>query len=176
MQVTEADSGLLAGAYLSADRENHGIVRAGSSVDLYTRWLQHLKNALGGSSKYYTSYPKRPDAGSPASSSSNVIRAGFSDVLTQYIALGYNPAKKAHVTSITSTNKNKGIFTWPKDEMGRIQGVGFRGIGANDVKAKQLRMVNYAIELFYDLLIPDRINMSENPGFETPLGHFNPNE
>ena len=175
MKVTES-SGVLAGAYLSADRENHDIVRAGSSIDLYTRWLQHLKNAFGGSSKYYSSYPKRPGDGSTISSGSNVIRVGYSDMLTQYMALSYNPAKKAAVASITSTTKNKNIFTWPQDEMGRIQGIGFRGIDAGDVKAKQLRMVNYSIELFYDLLIPSRINMSENPGFETPLGHFEPNE
>ena len=138
---------------------------------------KHLENAKDGTSKYYLSYPERPPAASAAtSSSSHVIRVGYSDMLTQYMALGYDPEDREAVKTITSTDKKKGIFSWPTDLLNRIQGVGFRGLQAADLKLKQLRMVNYAIELFYDLLIPGRLNMSENPGFETPLGHFEPED
>ena len=80
---------IVAGVYLSADSENHNIVRAGSSVDLRKRWKKHLENAKDGTSKYYLSYPERPPAASAAtSSSSHVIRVGYSDMRGPLTPLG----------------------------------------------------------------------------------------
>jgi hypothetical protein len=43
---------------------------------------------------------------------------------------------------------------------------------AKDIKAKQLHMVGYLCELVYDLALTPGDNVSQSPGFETPLGIF----
>ena len=42
----------------------------------------------------------------------------------------------------------------------------------NRLRDKQLHMVGYLFELFYDLMIAPRNNVSCSPGFETCLGIF----
>jgi len=44
--------------------------------------------------------------------------------------------------------------------------------GSYTREQKQLAMVAYAAELFYDLMIPARHNTSESPGFETAIGIY----
>ena len=52
----------------------------------------------------------------------------------------------------------------------RVNRVGFNGL--TTLKEKQLRIVGYAFELVYDLMISPLDNISKSPGFETPLGVF----
>ena len=73
---------------------------------------------------------------------------------------------------MSALTKKGGIFNWADEDLQYIREINFSGIAPTDLKKKQLRMVNYALELFYDLLIPGRLNVSKNPGFETPLGVF----
>ena len=84
--------------------------------------------------------------------------------------MGYDPDDPAAVDALT--RKENGIFNWSDDDLQYISTINFSGIAPTDLKKKQLRMVNYTLELFYDLMIPSRLNVSKNPGFETPLGVF----
>jgi hypothetical protein len=52
----------------------------------------------------------------------------------------------------------------------RIGAINFAN--AKDLKAKQLQMVGYLCELVYDLALAPGDNVSQLPGFETPLGVF----
>jgi hypothetical protein len=59
---------------------------------------------------------------------------------------------------------------WSKEVLERIGAVNF--LGAKDLEAKQLHMVGYLCELVYDLALAPDQNVSQSPGFETPLGIF----
>ncbi len=63
-----------------------------------------------------------------------------------------------------------GIFVWSKEMLERICAVNFQK--AKDLEAKQLHMVGYLCELVYDLALTPDDNVSQSPGFETPLGIF----
>lgn len=62
------------------------------------------------------------------------------------------------------------IFVWTKDDLKDIKNVQFRG--CNTLEEKQYKMIAYAFEKAYDLAISPVLNVSRNPGFETPLGFF----
>jgi hypothetical protein len=47
-----------------------------------------------------------------------------------------------------------------------------RFAGTQCLKEKQLHMVAYLCELAYDIALSPDHNVSESPGFETPLGIF----
>jgi hypothetical protein len=51
-----------------------------------------------------------------------------------------------------------------------IEQVDFRG--DTTLQDKQYKMIGYAFEKAYDLSISPTHNVSQNPGFETPLGVF----
>jgi hypothetical protein len=52
----------------------------------------------------------------------------------------------------------------------RIGAVNFAN--TKDLEAKQLHMVGYLCELVYDLALSPGDNVSQSPGFDTPLGIF----
>jgi hypothetical protein len=64
-----------------------------------------------------------------------------------------------------------GTFAWSTERMlERIGAVNFAN--AKDLKAKQLHMAGCMCELAYDLALTQGDNVSQSPGFETPLGTF----
>ncbi len=63
-----------------------------------------------------------------------------------------------------------GIFAWSTEMLDQIGTVNFAN--AKDLKAKQLHMVGYLCELVHDLALAPGDDVSQSPGFETPLGIF----
>jgi hypothetical protein len=57
-----------------------------------------------------------------------------------------------------------------KEMLERIGAVNFQK--AKDLEAKQLHMVGYLCELVHDLALAPGDDVSQSPGFETPLGIF----
>ena len=61
-----------------------------------------------------------------------------------------------------------GVFHWGEVELAKIREANIKG--AHTLRDKQLHFVGFAYELFYDLLLSPRHNISRAPGHEGPLG------
>ena len=77
--------------------------------------------------------------------------------------------EEKNIEAIHQTD-GSGIFIWTPEMLQRISTVNFAN--SKDIKAKQLHMVGYLCELVYDLGLAPGDNVSQSPGFETPLGIF----
>jgi hypothetical protein len=71
---------------------------------------------------------------------------------------------------LTAAGDATTLFVWTKDDLKDINNLKFRG--CNTLEEKQYKMIAYAFEKAYDLAISPVLNVSRNPGFETPLGVF----
>jgi hypothetical protein len=91
----------------------------------------------------------------------------FEDLQQQYCGLGFS--RSENIEALHQTD-GSGIFVWSKEMLERIGAVNFAN--AKDLKAKQLHMTGYLGELVYDLVLAPGDNVSQLPGFETPLGIF----
>ena len=96
-----------------------------------------------------------------------MLQCGDFEDLQQYCGLGFSRKEKLEALHQTD---GSGIFVWSKEMLERIGVVNFPN--AKDLKAKQLHMVGYLCELIYDLALTPGNNVSQSPGFETPLGIF----
>ena len=103
--------------------------------------------------------------------------------------------------ALCEPNAAKGLLFWPKEVLQYVDRIKFAGCStsvlwsrvvcvllcqnwltrvsihvlyciSHRLQDKQLHMVGYLFELFYDLMIAPRHNVSQSPGFETPLGVF----
>jgi hypothetical protein len=152
------------------DSERSIWVRAGSVTcrDFVVRHREHEKGALRqGSninSEFYARYPRRD-----SENANNVRRCGFFETLEHYIGLGFNPSTKAEICN-TGKEGALSLLSWSSRGLKEIGQVDFRG--DTTLQDKQYKMIGYAFEKAYDLLISPAHNVSRNPGFETPLGVF----
>ena len=64
--------------------------------------------------------------------------------------------------------RGKGVILFNENEMQRINKLNIQG--RNTLSLKVLDLVDYLIELAYDLAISPMDNVSENPGFESCIG------
>jgi hypothetical protein len=63
-----------------------------------------------------------------------------------------------------------GLFTWSATAMSAVRRATIPG--ARTVADKQVHLVSYSLELFYDLLLAPASNVSRSPGFEAFIGQF----
>jgi len=63
-----------------------------------------------------------------------------------------------------------GVLNWTTASLQLTNKVKFAG--CQSLHEKQLRMVSYLFELGYELCLAPAHDVSESPGFETPLGVF----
>jgi len=131
------------------------------------RHKEHRENAMRkGTSNYkshfYAQYPRKESehARNPQR------RVYFDSHLQQYVGIGVDPAKK----KLLCTCEIGSLFDWPLKDLKRIEKVNFAG--CLTLEAKQYKMIGYLFEKAYDLCISPSVNVSRNPGFETPLGIF----
>jgi hypothetical protein len=131
---------------------------------------EHEKSAMrrGGSGYNSTFYARYPNKASEHAD--NPFRSGYFDGLKQYVGLGVDPSKKKVSCCSDTAGDATTLFVWTKDNLKDINNVQFRG--CNRLEEKQYKMIAYAFEKAYDLLISPARNVSRNPGFETPLGFF----
>ena len=156
------------GCYLYYDRAGGKFVRSGKvngeNRSFLARHKEHIKAAKARerASKFYNSYPSRT-----APEPQRMLQCGDFEDLTQYCALGFSRTQNIEVLLQTD---GAGIFVWSKEMLERIGAVNFSN--AKDLQAKQLHMVGNLCELVYDLALSPGDNVSQSPGFETPLGIF----
>jgi hypothetical protein len=88
-------------------------------------------------------------------------------MLKQCCGLGFS--RKENIEALHQTD-GSGPFAWSPEMLERIGTVNFAN--AKDIKAKQLHMAGCLCELVCDLALTPGDNVSQSPGFETPLGMF----
>jgi hypothetical protein len=156
------------GCYLYYDTADGSFVRSGKvngeNRSFIARHKEHLKAAKSKElpSKFYKAYPSQA-----APETQQMLQRGNFEDLTQYCGLGFS--RQENIQALHQTD-GSGIFVWSKEVLERIGAVNFSG--AKDLEAKQLHMVGYLCELVYDLALAPDDNVSQSPGFETPLGIF----
>jgi hypothetical protein len=156
------------GCYLYYDTSGGSFVRSGKvngeTRTFVKRHVEHLKAAKTKelASKFYKAYPS-----TTAPEPELQLQRGDFEDLKQYCGLGFS--RKQNIEALHRTD-GSGIFVWSKEMLELIGKVNFAN--ANDLKAKQLHMVGYLCELVYDLVLTPDDNVSQSPGFETPLGIF----
>jgi hypothetical protein len=115
-------------------------------------------------SKFYRQYPSKSAF---TENEAQEERAAFED-LQILCAFGFLWTDDC-IRPLTQADGN-GLFHWEACILNSVSKVNFAGnLG---LVQKQLHFVGYLAELCYDLALDKRNNLSENPGFETPLGIF----
>jgi hypothetical protein len=138
---------------------------SGPARSFAARHSEHEKSAMrrGGSdflSTFYAHYPNE------ASEHANSLRRGYFHSLKQDVGLGVDPSKKKDLCCSDAAT----LFVWTKSDFKDINNVKFRD--CNTLEEKQYKMIAYTFKKAYDLAISPVLNVSRNPGFETPLGFF----
>ena len=85
--------------------------------------------------------------------------------MTQCVLIGFDRTDRAAVKAITA--RKNGIFVWSDETIAALGKWEAKGASLED---KQLHMIGYAFELFYDLMIAKSENASRSPGFEAIVG------
>jgi hypothetical protein len=136
----------------------------GRTTNFWERYKQHKKKAAKPpTSKFYSSYPT---AGNAASGSQ---RRGTFEALEMNVAVGFDRSNAQAVKSLCATDSASGIFFWSDTVRAKISAASWKGALLQD---KKLRMIGDLLELMYELMIAGEDNVSENPGFEMPLGQW----
>jgi hypothetical protein len=156
------------GCYLYYDTVSGSFVRSGKvngeNRSFLARDKEHLKSAKSKELplKFNKAYPSRT-----APEPQPTLQLGYFEDLQQYCGLGFS--RSENIEALHQADGH-GIFVWSEEIIERIGAVNFAN--AKDLKAKQLHMVGYLCELVYDLALAPGDNVSQSPGFETPLGVF----
>lgn len=157
----------LAGCYLYYDEEKARFIRSGKVYGEGRDFKARNEDHKGGSllvstghldSRFYRSYPG--ENACPNSVSDHLKEGTFED-LVMYCGLGFKRISSGDLCS------NDGILFWNEATIDSVKAVNFQ---CANLKDKQLHMVGYLCEIFYDILISPECNVSSSFGFETPLG------
>jgi hypothetical protein len=122
-----------------------------------------LLTAASRKSKWSNSYPSIAAKGRY----SDAARRGFFDNLRQCLVFGFNRSDASAVKALCSPTD--GIFSW-RDNV--IRNVRRCFPLCTKLEDKQLEMIGYLVEFFFDLLLSPSENVSQNPGFESCLGVY----
>jgi hypothetical protein len=115
------------------------------------------------SSEFYNSYPAML-----SESYSTARRKGWFVDLSLYVGIGFSRADTAAVSALCVPTD--GVLCWTTKALHKTSTTKFAGCKTNP--EKQLHMVGYLFELFYDLMLSPDANVLRSPGFETCLGIF----
>jgi hypothetical protein len=118
--------------------------------------------------KLYTSYPTRAGAAKWPQLDKG-IRVGYFEHLKALVALGYKTADGQDVIK---------TFIWSAPTMTALRACKSfdNGNVICSFVEKQLKLVDYVIELVYELALAPELDVSENPGFESVLGILGSND
>ena len=108
-------------------------------------------------------YLRNPHKDADASKCNAGLQKGFFHHLQQHCALGFSRSDADAVNNICKTNGAR-IFDWRPVDLDAMRRCSF--YGSTTLKEKQLHMISYLFEIVYDLMLSDRDNISESPGFE----------
>ena len=131
--------------------------RSGKASDTFAERITegHVKGSklsseISRKSSFYMNYP---DRSVPEEFHKNCI--GYFDEVDFYLAVGYDESSD-FVHHLHEESESEGLFNWTDSN----------GDSPAKIVDKQLILVDYLLELGYDLLTPERDNVSESPGFE----------
>ena len=156
------------GCYLYHDTAGGKFVRSGKvngeNRSFAARHKEHSKAAKSKdlASKFCGACPSQT-----APERQPMLQCGDFEDLRQCRALGFS--RKENLEALLQTD-GSGTFVWTPEMLERIDAVNFQN--SKDLEAKQLHMVGCLSELVYDLALAPGDNVSQSPGFETPLGIF----
>jgi hypothetical protein len=163
----------LEGCYLYYNKARATFVRSGKVVgatrSFGKRHAEHATSSLmqqEGSfgSKFYRSYASKNATKVPRD-----IRRGCFERLDCLVGFGFSrTADKAR--SLIAIEGEDNTFVWDSACINGLQQLNFQA--GTPLEDKQLHMIGYLAELCYDLALAPKDNVSESPGFETPLGIF----
>ena len=151
---------------------DHAWIRSGKvdGCSFEARFKEHKKGSCLTTSEslesnFYTKYPS-----SSVGEENKRRNDGEFEQLKLYCGLGFDPSHEYH-KALYLTSAEHAVFDWSNIAIKKIMQVNFSS-GSKGLFAKQLTMVAYLCELAYDLSLSKEYNVSESPGFETPLGIF----
>lgn len=162
------------GVYLYYNANDSRVIRSGKVVgstrNFKIRDKEHRDSAMLGTkallaSCFYTSFPSKKSM-----IDTSKFRRGYREDLLLFVGAAFDRKDASQVSNLCDTNTDTGLLNWPQDTISHINKVNFPGCFT--LQDKQLHMVGYVIELFYDLLISTSDNVSSSPGFETCIGVF----
>jgi hypothetical protein len=113
-------------------------------------------------SKFYKAHPSLV-----APETQQTLQRGNFEDLKQCCGLGFS--RKENIEALHQTD-GAVMFVWSKEALKQIGAVNFSG--AKDLEAKQLHMAGCSCEPVCDLALAPGDNVSQTPGFETPLAHW----
>jgi hypothetical protein len=162
-EITPLFVGTLRGAYLYANIVESRFVRSGKAVSIVKRVGEHAKAAEhpnATNSRFYLSYPamgavqRNPQLGDAR------IRKGWFESLRAVIALAYLNEHGPQVVE---------MFTWT--DGGVCQKLKAWRPTHDELEKKKM-LVDYLLELVYELALSPADDVSSNPGFETLLNIY----
>ena len=153
------------GCYLYYDMLNGVWIRSGKVCGKNRYFLvrhgEHEENSKEPGSNAF--YLRNPSYGIDEVKYSQGLKKCSFENLVQFVGLGFMRSNQAATDAICDTSEN-GLFHWSAQVLKGMQPKGF--YGSEGLKEKQLHMVSYLFELVYDLMLSDKDNISESPGFE----------
>jgi hypothetical protein len=156
-------------SYLFYDTNLSTWVRSGKvSRPFADRYKEHrasskLSKDADRQSRFYRAYPSVA-----ADQAFHENTKGVFEDLEMYCAVGYKVRSNATSSNTTDhlVKTNDGIFLWTNEALKNIQGRERKSIGdATIVKARAV-LVDYLLELCYELLLSSVSNASTSSGFE----------
>ena len=84
-----------------------------------------------------------------------------------YVLIGFNRANPQDLEMICS--RDEPLFEWPNDMWNTLNAYTWNSL---DMREKQLQMLSFLWELFYDLCLSSEYSVSDSPGFERFLRDF----
>ena len=155
------------GCYFHRD-PNGNVVRAGKAVRMggfAARAKEHfkcaqLKEPKDRENAFYAKYPSRLAGMPPPTGGCHF------EQLTHCVGMAFDRGDDAAIKQLC--NAKGGVFHWGEVELAKIREANIKG--THTLRDKQLHFVGFAFELFYDLLLSPRHNISRAPGYEGPLG------
>ena len=110
---------------------------------------------------FYTLFPSR--------SNTNQIPDKWGDFEDLKLYYGFCFNRRENTNGLTSVKESECLFDWSL-YINHLSTTNIRG--CNTLQEKQLVVVGYFFELCYDICLPSKYNISNNPGFESILGVF----
>ena len=141
------------------------VVRSGKADLISSRNSGHrdcakLADLTSRKSKFYRCFPDHVTGSSE--------QRGLFSELVLCVGFGFSPSDPEATDAVCSLD-DFGVFDWPASV---LEELGKTFTRCTSLRHKQQVMAGYMAELFLDLMISPRSNVSMNPGFETALGFF----
>ena len=101
---------------------------------------------------------------------SDELQRGYYSDLRFSVGLSFDRSDADAIRALCASAGAGEVFLWPSSTLAKLGKL--KLAGCSTIENKQLHMLGYLFELFYDLMISPSANVSRSPGFESCLGIF----